>query len=62
MQRPAPQPVQHAPPAQAAPTTGGGMFSGIGGTIVQGMAFGKLYPFKKKIFTRSIQIFFLNEI
>ena len=49
MQRPAPAPAPHPqthtpppPPAQhAQPTTGGGMFSGIGGMVVQGMAFGK---------------------
>ncbi|KAG2316846.1 hypothetical protein Bca4012_067751 [Brassica carinata] len=38
---PAPQPVNRAPPpAPAQATSGGGMFSGIGSTIAQGMAFG----------------------
>ena len=38
---PRPAPVRQAPaPAQQAPAQGGGMMSGIGGTIVQGMAFG----------------------
>ena len=32
-------PVQHAPPMQA-PAQGGGMMSGIGSTIMTGMAFG----------------------
>ena len=37
----APHPPAHAPPAQAPmQSSGGGMMSGIGGTIVQGMAFG----------------------
>ncbi|VVB17991.1 unnamed protein product [Arabis nemorensis] len=38
---PAPQPVHRAPPpAPAQASSGGGMFSGIGSTIAQGMAFG----------------------
>ena len=40
---PRPAPVRQAPtpaPVQQAPAAGGGMMSGIGGTIVQGMAFG----------------------
>ncbi|ESQ31443.1 hypothetical protein EUTSA_v10005092mg [Eutrema salsugineum] len=38
---PAPQPVHRAPPpAPAQASSGGGMLSGIGSTIAQGMAFG----------------------
>jgi coiled-coil-helix-coiled-coil-helix domain-containing protein 10 len=39
---PAPAPAAHppAPMMQQQPASGGGMFSGIGSTIVQGMAFG----------------------
>ncbi|KAL1215403.1 hypothetical protein V5N11_021831 [Cardamine amara subsp. amara] len=38
---PAPQPVHRAPPpAPAQASSGGGMFSGIGSTIAQGLAFG----------------------
>jgi coiled-coil-helix-coiled-coil-helix domain-containing protein 10 len=40
-QPPAPAPAAQPPaPMQAQPSSGGGMFSGIGSTIVQGMAFG----------------------
>ncbi|KAK4377213.1 hypothetical protein RND71_003509 [Anisodus tanguticus] len=38
--RPAPAPVQHAPPPAPMQSSGGGMLSGIGSTIAQGMAFG----------------------
>ncbi|WVZ24231.1 hypothetical protein V8G54_002775 [Vigna mungo] len=38
--RSAPQPVHHAPPPAPAQSGGGGMLSGIGSTIAQGMAFG----------------------
>ncbi|GAU30530.1 hypothetical protein TSUD_65400 [Trifolium subterraneum] len=37
---PRPAPVNHAPPPANAPSGGGGMLSGIGSTIAQGMAFG----------------------
>ncbi|XP_010547644.1 PREDICTED: coiled-coil-helix-coiled-coil-helix domain-containing protein 10, mitochondrial [Tarenaya hassleriana] len=38
---PPPRPVNHAPPpAPAQPSSGGSMFSGIGSTIAQGLAFG----------------------
>uniref|UniRef100_A0A7N0TVK2 CHCH domain-containing protein n=1 Tax=Kalanchoe fedtschenkoi TaxID=63787 RepID=A0A7N0TVK2_KALFE len=35
-----PAPVNRAPPPAPAPAPGGGMLSGIGSTIAQGMAFG----------------------
>ncbi|KAK4357773.1 hypothetical protein RND71_023383 [Anisodus tanguticus] len=38
--RPASAPVQHAPPPAPMQSSGGGMLSGIGSTIAQGMAFG----------------------
>ncbi|KAJ8548159.1 hypothetical protein K7X08_021395 [Anisodus acutangulus] len=38
--RPAPAPVQHAPAPAPMQSSGGGMLSGIGSTIAQGMAFG----------------------
>ncbi|CAM8904245.1 unnamed protein product [Rhodiola kirilowii] len=38
--RNAPAPVNHAPPPAPAAPQGGGMLSGIGSTIAQGMAFG----------------------
>ncbi|KAF3795854.1 hypothetical protein EJ110_NYTH02917 [Nymphaea thermarum] len=35
-----PQPASHAPPPAHTQSSGGGMLSGIGSTIAQGMAFG----------------------
>ncbi|KAI4342301.1 hypothetical protein MLD38_026941 [Melastoma candidum] len=37
---PPPQPVSHAPPPAPVQSGGGGILSGIGSTIAQGMAFG----------------------
>ncbi|KAI4375900.1 hypothetical protein MLD38_013716 [Melastoma candidum] len=37
---PPPQPVSHAPPPAPVPSSSGGLLSGIGSTIAQGVAFG----------------------